>query len=335
MKTYSLLLFAGLVVLSSCKPKEYEVSRELTIDAPASVLFAQVNSMKAQEAWSPWEAKDPNMTREYSGPESGVGAKYSWTGNDSVGTGYMEHTELSEPNMIASKLVFTAPWESESTIVWNFEEGEEGTVARWTVKGSLPGYLFWMGAEDMDEAMGPDFEKGLANLKEVAEAIPAEPSFDVELTEVSARNYYGITNEVSFSEIKSEFFGERFSKISTYLGSDMTLVTAPPFSITEKWDEEAQMAKITVAMASDSKKPGTKEIVKAISYAGPALKITYVGPYEGMSPAYEYIFETATNKGYTVAGSPWEAYVTDPGSEPDSSKWVTEIYLPVSIAAVQ
>jgi effector-binding domain-containing protein len=30
-----------------------------------------------------------------------------------------------------------------------------------------------------------------------------------------------------------------------------------------------------------------------------------------------------------VAGSPWEVYATDPGAEPDVSKWVTEVYYPL------
>ncbi len=336
MKTTAIAIAAGLIALTSCKPKEYEVSRELTIDAPASVLYQQVSNLKAQEAWSPWEEKDPNVTREYTGPEEGIGAKYAWSGNDSVGVGYMEHIELTEPTMIASKLVFTSPWESEAVLVWTFTESENGTLAKWSVKGSLPGYLFWMNADDMDAEMGPDFQKGLEKLKVVAEAIAAVPAYDVQLTDVAAVDYYGITSEASFSDVDSAYYAERYSKISAYLGADMAKLSAPVFSIANKWDEETKMANITVAMAVDSKKPGKDDIVKGVRYAGPAMKLTYLGPYESLNSAHKYLFATAGEKGYTPAGSPWELYVTDPGSEPDPSKWITEIYLPVSQnAAVQ
>jgi effector-binding domain-containing protein len=337
MKSTTIALAAGVIAFTSCKPKEYEVYRELTIDAPASVVYDQVVNLKAQEAWSPWEEKDSTMTREYSGPEEGVGAKYSWSGNDSVGVGYMEHTELSEPSMIASKLVFTSPWESESEIIWTFVESENGTVARWTVKGSLPGYLFWMDADDMDKAMGRDFERGLQKLKGVSEemAAAATPKYDVQLTNVAPVEYYGITGDVSFADLDSAYFAERFAKIAAYLAADMSNVTSPPFSMTHKWDQETKMANVTIAIASGSKKPGTNEIVKAVRYAGPVMKLVYLGPYENLESAYEYIFKYAGEQGYTPAGSTWESYVTDPGSEPDPSKWITEIYLPVTKAVAE
>jgi AraC family transcriptional regulator len=30
-----------------------------------------------------------------------------------------------------------------------------------------------------------------------------------------------------------------------------------------------------------------------------------------------------------IAGAPWEVYVTDPGVEPDSSKWYTQVIYPI------
>ena len=32
----------------------------------------------------------------------------------------------------------------------------------------------------------------------------------------------------------------------------------------------------------------------------------------------------------TANGAPWEFYITDPTTEPDSSKWKTELFLPVA-----
>jgi AraC family transcriptional regulator len=35
------------------------------------------------------------------------------------------------------------------------------------------------------------------------------------------------------------------------------------------------------------------------------------------------------SQGLEPAGAPWEVYVTDPGAEPDPSKWRTDIFFPV------
>jgi AraC family transcriptional regulator len=39
--------------------------------------------------------------------------------------------------------------------------------------------------------------------------------------------------------------------------------------------------------------------------------------------------EWMKSEGLEAAGAPWEVYVTDPGAEPDQSKWRTDIFFPV------
>ena len=56
---------------------------------------------------------------------------------------------------------------------------------------------------------------------------------------------------------------------------------------------------------------------------------TLMGPYELIRSAYEQLFPWARAKGHTPKGPCWELYITDPTKEPDSSKWITEIYLPI------
>lgn len=49
--------------------------------APPERVYEQIVDFHRWTAWSPWEAVDPSMHREYSGVEFGVGAVYSWSGN--------------------------------------------------------------------------------------------------------------------------------------------------------------------------------------------------------------------------------------------------------------
>jgi effector-binding domain-containing protein len=63
--------------------------------------------------------------------------------------------------------------------------------------------------------------------------------------------------------------------------------------------------------------------------AGPAAKLVHVGPYEGLPTAHATIDKWLADTGREAAGDPWEVYATDPGEEPDSSKWVTEVYYPL------
>jgi effector-binding domain-containing protein len=63
---------------------------------------------------------------------------------------------------------------------------------------------------------------------------------------------------------------------------------------------------------------------------GRAVMATHTGPYETMSETWMALWEwVSENKQQPEEAPPWDVYVTDPGQEPDSSKWVTELYIPL------
>ena len=59
--------------------------------------------------------------------------------------------------------------------------------------------------------------------------------------------------------------------------------------------------------------------------AGQAAVAIHRGPYETLSETYQAIEAWIQQEGRTVAGPPWETYLTDPRQEPDMSKWVTQL----------
>ena len=73
-----LILFvgAGLTLL----PKDVHVERSALVKMPASTVYTLLNGFTSFTAWSPWSIKDPDAIYSLSGPESGIGAKLSWSG---------------------------------------------------------------------------------------------------------------------------------------------------------------------------------------------------------------------------------------------------------------
>jgi AraC family transcriptional regulator len=74
----------------------------------------------------------------------------------------------------------------------------------------------------------------------------------------------------------------------------------------------------------------TDSIQQSSLPGGPAAKSVHVGPYDTIEKAHAALHEWIDVHGRECVGNPWEIYVTDPGQEPDSSKWVTEIYYPLA-----
>jgi effector-binding domain-containing protein len=63
--------------------------------------------------------------------------------------------------------------------------------------------------------------------------------------------------------------------------------------------------------------------------SGTAAIAVHAGPYETLGDTYAAIEAWLANTGRTPSGPPWEIYLTDPSTEPDASKWLTEVIFPL------
>lgn len=148
----------------------YTVQRSESIDAPAEAVYSQVVDFHRWTTWSPWEGLDPNLQRTYSGPESGTGARYAWAGNRKAGEGTMEITGAVESTSVKIALDFLKPFKSSSITTFDLTSEGEATRVTWTMTGPKTLMTRVMGLfKSMDKMIGPDFDKGLMQLKAVAE----------------------------------------------------------------------------------------------------------------------------------------------------------------------
>lgn len=163
-----LLLFILLALLA---PKQYEVSRSITIDKPLSEVFNYLKHIKNQDHWSPWKKKDPDMAQEFVGTDGEVGFISKWEGNKEVGTGEQEIMNIVENDRVEARLRFFKPWKSESDAITKVETVDQGqTKVTWGFSGTnkVPANIFMM-LYNVDKHVGKDFEEGLASLKEILE----------------------------------------------------------------------------------------------------------------------------------------------------------------------
>jgi polyketide cyclase/dehydrase/lipid transport protein len=159
----------GVLAYAATKPNEFRVQRTITINAPQQAVFALVNDYRNWATWSPWERKDPNIKRIYSGPPSGKGAVYAWDGNSEVGKGSMLITEAT-PSRVALNLDFEKPFEGHNKVVFTMESMGLTTDVTWSMEGPSPFFAKVMQVFcNMDKMIGTEFENGLAALKAEAE----------------------------------------------------------------------------------------------------------------------------------------------------------------------
>lgn len=162
-----------LVVVIATRPSAFRVERSATISAPAPVVFAQVNDFHQWEAWSPYVKRDPGMKKSFEGAPAGVGASYTWSGNHEVGEGRTTIIESRPSELIRITLEFVRPFAGTSTAEFTFRPEGERTAVTWSLAGrnNFPAKAMGL-IMNMDKMLGDDFEKGLAQMKAIAEAAP-------------------------------------------------------------------------------------------------------------------------------------------------------------------
>jgi uncharacterized protein YndB with AHSA1/START domain len=143
----------------------------VVIKAKPEAVFALVGDLRRWKEWGAWQERDPGMKSTYSEKAVGVGAWSAWE-SKTEGNGKMTVTAYAPLQRIVYKLEFPDMGTSSEGSV-TLLPGEGGVKVVWLDTGDLGmNPLFrWFGLF-IDGIIGPDFEKGLANLKLLAEKMP-------------------------------------------------------------------------------------------------------------------------------------------------------------------
>lgn len=163
----ALALITGLFL-----PKDYDVSRTVTIERSNADVFEYARMIRNQEDYSVWWKMDPNQVNTYTGEDGTVGFVAAWKSElDSVGSGEEEIIALEEGKRIGFALRFKEPFESNASSEMLFASTDSNsTTLTWNFKGDMS-YPFnvmqlFMSMEDM---LGNDIEQGLSNVKAILE----------------------------------------------------------------------------------------------------------------------------------------------------------------------
>lgn len=166
-----LVVFLAVV---ATRPSAYHVERKLAVAAPVDLVFGVLNDLHQFAGvlvlfGSPFEKLDLNMQKTFEGPAAGVGQSYSWSGKK-AGKGKMTIVESVPGQKVGIKLEFVEPMATTATCALTLAGTPTGSFVTWSMDGNhnFIGKAFGM-FMDMDNMLGADIEKGLAQLKTVAE----------------------------------------------------------------------------------------------------------------------------------------------------------------------
>ena len=155
---------------------------------------------------------------------------------------------------------------------------------------------------------------------------PRAPSSKIELRVLGGHQTAVVREEIPESNL-AEAMGRMFQLVMSALSVQGVEPASQPFaryhSFGEVIDVEAGVIVAAPIQPAGEVKPG--ELPR-----GPAAIAVHTGSYETLGATHEAMRRwLEANPGQKQNGGPWELYVTDPATEPDPSRWMTEVIYPL------
>ena len=339
MKFFKYILFLlligiiGFAIYIAVQPNEFEVSRERTINAPASVIYNNVIDLKNWESWSSWVERDPETVITLSDKTKGVDGSYTWV--DSHGEGSMK-TLATTPNLTIDQELQFGDFHP-SKINWKFESTQPNkTKVTWKMNSNKVPFIFKASAlfsGGFDSMIGPDFERGLEKLDSIVVSSMSKYNVTVEgVTEHSGGFYLYNTTSCKISDMPIKM-GESMQLVHGYAQANNITMAGRPFSIYHKWDQENGNVMFSSCIPTNSKViTSDSNVLTGKLKPFKAVKTVLKGDYKNLKEAWDKTSKHIAAKNLVTkeTGIALENYITDPMAVQNPAEWVTEIFVEVN-----
>lgn len=321
-----IILFIAIVLIFVA-PTTVHVERSVEINAPASIVWNDIVKFEKFNKWNTWKQMDSTARFTVSGDDGTIGAVDAWKGSR-IGEGKLQHLSMDPYKSVTQKLTFIKPFASESDVFFQLIEAAGKTKVIWgfDTHYNRPQNVMSL---FMKGALEDDFDRGLANLKSMAEAEvrgPGAPNgIDVRVREMNfpATTYAAVRKTVPMNRI-SDYYRSNLRTIYAAAAA-AKLQPGVPCGIFFTWDRKEQQADMAAAIpVPEGSKPAPGYEIITL----PAAQAAYadcVGPYSKIANAHVAIRNFINDKGKKIIPPIIEMYVVNAGIEKDSSKWQTKV----------
>jgi effector-binding domain-containing protein len=315
-----LVLFLLLGIFMS---KEFKVEKKTTVPASAATVYNILNDISLQSKWNPWLMDDKTMNVSYSENTIGKGATYTYT-SEEFGNGSEMITNSVPNERVDLEIAFDGG--DPAKINYLIAPLKDNSELTWTFSGKM-GYPSNVLLPIMKWQIGNSIEKGLANIKKIAETRWKEGKYyDYTITydQLPERNFVlkrGVVPQKDIQQFYLTNLGGLFQAVQKS-GQQMDGMPCGLYFSENKIKKTFDMAAAIPVIEQ-------VEIPNAASLSipqGKGLIIDHYGDYAGLSIAH-LAAETYMRDREMVHHEPIiEEYLSDPTQEEDPSKVLTRIY---------
>lgn len=330
------LSVAGLLIWAMTADRTYHVERTRSMEVPKEVAFEFIGNYNNWQAWSPWIENPEDAVITVGKDGMGIGATYHWKAtaedDEKIGEGLATTEEWVENKKMMQDLKFIKPWESQCKAGFVLKETDKGVDVTWMMDGedNLIGFIMMKFMGNIDDFVGPDFERGLENIENASKKAMEQTYMNVDgIIEHPGFKYVYLSRECSFEEVGMNI-QTYMPKLGMFFSMNNITTAGMPFTKYNVWDEKAKRTEFELGIPV-TEKPAVE--LGKFSYGEmdsfKAIKVVYKGDYKFLTKAWDFAMEYMKENKLEFNGSPMEVYDTDPGTEPNPANWKTFIYIPV------
>lgn len=152
--------------------------------------------------------------------------------------------------------------------------------------------------------------------------------YPVSVRDEEARPILSIRTTCRMDQI-SQTLGSLYGQIGVYMGRSGAQFAGQPLAIYHEYDPNKNEVDLEAAIPVNKTVKGNDRISFTHTPAGDTAVLEFSGPYEELQKGHDAMDAFLKKHGFEKNGPPWEVYITDPTTQPDPSKWRTDIHYPV------
>ncbi len=288
------------------------------------MIYVIVNDLKDWTKWNSWKKADPDLKISYGGRDIHIGGNLTFENKD-LGKGYAEILEAYQDSLITVKIKSSKLPNPINIGYQIIPEGTKSVYVHFNARmvGLIPFIKrgMYLG---LQKKLDRIFEDDLNGMKEYIEKM-VSGDFGIEKVVYEGQKYFGKIDMVVNTKIP-QFYAKQYPRIYHLLDSLGIEITGPPAGLILGWEAQTGLVAIAAALPINVK----MDFIPGFSYfevpKAECLRLKNYGNYTTLRAAHAKMNYVMDNSPFTLGVPIIEEYVTSPSQEPDTSKWLTNVY---------
>ncbi len=329
-KSFKYLIFflgfsvLGYLILCYFSPKNFQINNSIRIVSTKGLCYIMLNDVREWQKWISWKDYDEQFTSSLGGRYTSIGANFTFDG-PKFGKGVVRVEEAYKDSVLVSYIT-NNKWPSDIATYWQIIPESKTSLMLNTVsrlQKKIP-YLLRPMYLSLEDNFKTIHQSDLDSLKSHIENL-LQTEFGLSTSNFESHKYVGIRTPIPNYKMQ-KYYAEQFPKIYQFLDSVKLEVAGPPVGLVYGWDGVNSIVDLMAAVPVHSKTSVPLGFEYIEIPTTPCIQLKHYGFYNTLKNAHAKLDYVMNSSNFVLASPIIEEYVTSPSQEPDTSKWLTNIY---------